>query len=614
MSRRVNIDKVQNVIPIWLDTSIDWNTEDGQQIQQSINNISTFSDTDECIEFIQTIQDNKICLIMPGYLGQYMIQHVHNLSQIDSIFIFCGNLKHHTQWTRNWLKIKGIFTEITSICQALKQAAQHCEQNSMSLSILSSNNRLDKLDPSFMYTQILRDIIINMDFDEQHIKQFVDYCRKIFADNKDELLNIDKFENEYTHHTPIWWYTYQCFLYPMLNRSLRLLDADIIIRMGFFIRDLFLHINELYEREFTSQSCPTTFTVYRGQGLTKVDFEQLSTTIGGLISFNNFLSTSKKREISFGFAQYAATNPDLVGILFIMEINPNQSTSPLASIRDVSYFQTEDEVLFSMHTVFRIREIKSVANKYPLYEVFLSLTNDNDDDLNDLTYSIRDEIPSCTNGWKPLALMLEKIGQFDKAEEIYRVVLEQTTYELGKGSLYHALGRIKYNQGKYLEAIDFHKTAIQLYQEHLSPTTSYLFEIYTNIGLAYGATGDYTTALDYFEQAISIRQESKSSEHPDVAYLLNNIGNIYYSLGDYSQAISYHEQALAIQQKVLPSNHPHLAMSYKDIALVYENLTDYSKAHSYFQLALDIAQQSLPSNHPELLKYQQQLEHIQLKL
>ena len=41
-----------------------------------------------------------------------------------------------------------------------------------------------------------------------------------------------------------------------------------------------------------------------------------------------------------------------------MTIDPAQSTTPFASIIDVSYFRgQEDEVLFSMHTVFRIGTI-----------------------------------------------------------------------------------------------------------------------------------------------------------------------------------------------------------------------------------------------------------------
>ena len=48
----------------------------------------------------------------------------------------------------------------------------------------------------------------------------------------------------------------------------------------------------------------------------------------------------------------------MVSILFEMTIDPTQSNTPFASIMGASYYEDrEDEVLVSMHTVFRIGEI-----------------------------------------------------------------------------------------------------------------------------------------------------------------------------------------------------------------------------------------------------------------
>ena len=63
-------------------------------------------------------------MIISGALGQHIVPVVHNMSQVDSIFIFCSNKQYHEQWTKEWSKIKGVFTKITPICEALKQAAQ----------------------------------------------------------------------------------------------------------------------------------------------------------------------------------------------------------------------------------------------------------------------------------------------------------------------------------------------------------------------------------------------------------------------------------------------------------------------------------------------------------
>ncbi|CAF4455488.1 unnamed protein product, partial [Adineta steineri] len=96
------------------------------------------------------------------------------------------------------------------------------------------------------------------------------------------------------------------------------MDIDIIIRIGFFINDLHRDIQRLHSQQFDDHQPDKTFTVYRGQGLSKEDFSKMIKTKGGLLSFNNFLSTSKNPSTALEFVQQAATNPDLVGILFVM--------------------------------------------------------------------------------------------------------------------------------------------------------------------------------------------------------------------------------------------------------------------------------------------------------
>ena len=55
-----------------------------------------------------------------------------------------------------------------------------------------------------------------------------------------------------------------------------------------------------------------------------------------------------------------------------------------------------------------------------------------------------------------------------------------------------------------------------------------------------------------------------------------------------------------LSKKTLPANHPHLATSYNNIGGVYDNMGEYSKALSYYEKALEICQKTLPANHPDL--------------
>ena len=61
-----------------------------------------------------------------------------------------------------------------------------------------------------------------------------------------------------------------------------------------------------------------------------------------------------------------------MGVLFVIQINPSISTTPFANVKDVSYYKGEDEILFSMHSIFRIGEIKQLDGNTRLWQVDLT--------------------------------------------------------------------------------------------------------------------------------------------------------------------------------------------------------------------------------------------------
>jgi hypothetical protein len=295
----------------------------------------------------------------------------------------------------------------------------------------------------------MKEILLSIEFKQEHFKQFVDYCRVVFDGNEKELKYVDQLKRKYPDKIPIWWYTCECFLYPMLNCALRTTDVDIIIQMGFFISDLHRHIQTLHQEQFGVDQIGKTLTVYRGQALSTADFKTLKDTKGGLLSFNNFLSTSTDRTVSLRFAHSALTDPNSVGILFVMTIDPTKSTTPFASINGVSYFQTENEVLFSMHTVFRIGKIQSMGGNPRLFQVDLTLTGEDDKDLQVLMDRIREETDPDDEGWFRLGEVLRRMGQFDTSQQVYEVLLDQTTDESEKAPIYGQIALTKDSQGEY---------------------------------------------------------------------------------------------------------------------------------------------------------------------
>ncbi|UJR34659.1 hypothetical protein I4U23_027436 [Adineta vaga] len=388
----------------------------------------------------------------------------------------------------------------------------------------------------------------------------------------------------------------------MLNYALRTMNAEMITCISFFIVDLHQQIVQLHQEQYKSKSSSSAiFTVYHAQGLTKVDFEQLKKSRGGLISFNNFLLTSKNSKHSLSFAQDNGTKGDLVGVMFIMKIDPSQSSSiPFASIRDVSHSHTEDGILFSMPTLFRINDIKRLTANNRIQEVNLTLINDKDKDLAVLTNYIRQDNTPDKQGWFQLGSILIKMNYLDKAEQFYQFLLDQTKDVTKKAAIYDQLGLIKNIEEKYSEAITFYEKSIAIYQKTPPTNQLDLANLYFSIGIIYSKMDNTSKAILSHTEALKIREQFLPSDHLDLAKSYGNVGLLCVSLNDYPAAISYFEKELIINEKIFPSNHPGLVVCLMDIGMLAYNNGNYSKALSSFEKALEIRQKTLSPNHLDL--------------
>ncbi|CAF1430534.1 unnamed protein product, partial [Adineta ricciae] len=593
--QRVRI--VQNFTLLWLDSKIDENNLDFKnsltQLRTIVNTINTFTNPDECIPFLDQITDEKAFMLISGSLSQTIIPCVHHAPQLESVYIFCANKSKYEQWASDWPKIKGIFTDIESICEVLKRDAQQCNQDSVTISVTSKN--VDRLEPSFMYTQLLKEVLLEIEYDEKAKTELVEFCREQFHNNPHELGIINEFERDYHLHTPIWWYTCECFTYQLLNRALRIQDVEVILKMGFFLRDVHRHLEELH----SYMDKNSLIYVYRGKGMPIADFEEIKNKKDGLLSFNTFLSTSINESVSLQFAKKSLKKAGTVGVLFQMIVDPWMSSTPFAPIKEVSAIPNEEEILFSMHTVFRIGEITEIEDR--VWRVELTLTRDNDEDLKQLTEYIREETSKSTK-WEQLGHLLIKMGNFNKAEEIFRVLLEQTFKDDEKlcASLYYHLGEVKSNKGDYKDALQLYETSLEIQQKYSDSKVSDLVNTYNSIGLMYDIMADYSKALQFYEKSREIGEKATLSDRVNMAETFNNMGAAYYHLGDYTKALEFYEKSRDICVASLPTNHPDLATVSSNIGNVHQRIKDYSRAVNAYEKTLEIQQKTLPPNHPDL--------------
>ncbi|CAF3626083.1 unnamed protein product [Rotaria sp. Silwood1] len=462
---------VENVRLIWLDANINKSNPDCcntlTRLRRIVSSIDTFTAIEPCVDFLKNVRDEKAFMVVSGSLGEKVIPIVHSMAQLDSIFVFCGNKARYEHLITKWPKVKGILTHIDMICKSLYQTTHNFNQDSMPMSFLSasgassSSTHLNQSDLNFMYGQLLKEILLDIDDnDEKSIKELAEYCREKYKDNQAELKKIDQFEQEYRQHSPTWWYTCECFIYHMLNRALGTLDVDIILKMGFFIRDLHRDLETLHSKTIHSYG-GQFLTVYRGQTFTNAKFEKLKKMKGGLISFNNFLSTSQNEDVSINFSRRGLEKkPDSVAVVFHMTIDLTMATIPFAAIEKVSDFESEKEVLFSTHSIFHIGNITPIDNKNMLWQVNLTITNEINSKLSILMVEMREEIATA-KGWYRLNELLIKLGELDKAQKVCNL-LKQKNSEAGNSALYFQLAQIARGKGECDEAAELYNKSIQV--------------------------------------------------------------------------------------------------------------------------------------------------------
>ena len=518
---------VQNYLLIWVDGNIDLNNEDCEniltQLRCVVKKVNHCTTSAECIEFLNKMNDAKAFVISSDALGQQLMPDIHDMVQVRAIYIFSGNKELHESWVNRWSKIEGVFTAIKPLCESLKKAVRECDHDTISMSFLSKQktvaatsdqNKLDELPPSFMYSALFKEIALETDEDDnESINNLIAHCLKKKKDIPEQELK--DFQAEYHQKSPLWWYSCGNFLYPMLNYALRSLDMQSITKMAFFIRSLHLQLQELHKQQ--SDTYNEQFVIYRGQGLSQEDFQQLIDTKGGLLSFNNFLSTNTDKEVPIAFINTPLKKcKENVGILFIITIDPKKiSTStntPFAFIDDYSAMGTkEKEILFSMHTVFRVDDIKPTPTNTRQWEVQLSLLDDNDPQLAGLMNCMNEELCGST-GWHRLTDLMMKVGHFHQAEELYNQSLENASNDDDRVYIYHQLGELKYHQKEYNEAVAFYERSFEIYRKTLSKDDPSLATAYNNMALVYKNMGKYSKALEFYEKSTSNLRKSSAFE------------------------------------------------------------------------------------------------------
>ncbi|CAF1464074.1 unnamed protein product [Didymodactylos carnosus] len=599
---------LENFQIFWLNDNIN-KTDDNLQtialLRATINYLNIFDDVCDCYDYIANVQNEKVFLIVSGSISKDIIPHAHRMPQIQFIYVYCFDIEKHKQWAMSYEIVRGTYTNMNDICEQLSKDIVTSSHQLLSMDIISTNikeKEINKQEASFMYFQLLTEILTEMGHTDDAKTDMLKQCRLQYIGNDIALNHTDEFDKTYSPNKAIWWYTQHCFLYEILNKALRLDDIDILFKYRFFLSDLHNQIKQLHS-EFV-QSLPTKnnyskqkkLTVFRGQGIHIHELgKKIQNNLGGLLSFNSFLSTSINPKVALMFV---TNRSDIQSVLFEINADYSSDTKPFRNIKKLSMYNEEDEVLFSIATIFRIESITKLRN--PDWKVTLTLTTAEDEQLTHLKDHFRLELGEMLN-LHALGALTRLMGKYQHAQQYFTSLIQhnQPTHpDLPRN--YHNIGLVFQAKDEYDKALAYHEKALQIESNSLPSNHSSLATTYINIRLVCDQKGEYDKALHYHEKALEIQSNSLPSNHPSLAITYNNVGLVCDGKGEYGKALEYYEKALQIQSNSLPSNHSSVANTYNNVGLVYYGKSGYDKALDYYEKALQIQSNSLPSNHSPL--------------
>ncbi|UJR22890.1 hypothetical protein I4U23_025918 [Adineta vaga] len=593
-------ENLEDCLIIWLDVQYRARYHHIEKLRNIVNYLKIFDNIDDCMQYICTIENERIFLVVSGQVGKQVVPLLHHLDQLYSIYIFCLNIEAHKVWSMEYPKIRGVFIDEKLLYNNLHDDVYLClSQLPMNIITLEqTSHSLDSTEkPSFFWSQILLQVLVRLPESNSAKQDMITEARDQYKNNLIEQSNINEFERSYSRDAALKWYTRDSFVYRLVNKALRTENIDNIFLYRFFIIDLYKQLRHMH-LQFISSAKSSTLTFYRGQLVSTTEFQKIKSSVNQYISINTFFSTSKSSEIAVEFFSGGSLRPIAESVLFEIIVDISVQTQPFADIQKWSTNQNEEEVLFSMGTIFKIESCEQFNDDF--WHVVLSLSSEQDEQIQYLLNDYYNRIGETTS-LLILGEYLHKIHELDKAERYYKLLIQELPVDhLDVGMAFNNIGTIYTDRGQYKIAKAYLRKAMKIFRKTLPARHLNIAEVYLNLGSVLSHMDAGKVALKYERKALDIQMKLLPSYHLTLATTYNNIGDTYSSLNKRKKAVKNFEKALEIELNHLPNNHPDIAVTYNNLASVYFDMHDHKNALKYSNKALEVRIKTLPPSHPDI--------------
>ncbi|CAF3532986.1 unnamed protein product [Rotaria sp. Silwood1] len=296
-SNEINVNN-ENFQLIWLDNSHCSTQFQSQLIE--LNSTAQFcTDINQCITLIKSFKDEQIILIVSMTLAQTILSQIHSYPLLISVFIFCSNINEQQkiELMNEYKKIIQIYSDYDLLIKSIQEIINILEQQVLSFYLFNQDkdytNDLSKSSASFLWYQLLIDILKQIPINEQINNQIFETCNNLYKNN------INQFKKDYIKEKSIELFNEKYFIRKLLNQALRTKNIQLIYLFQSFIIDLYDQI-QLEKQTYQNKEI---LKLYYGQKLLNIQLDELKKHIGYYMSPNGFRSASFNKNKSIELAK-----------------------------------------------------------------------------------------------------------------------------------------------------------------------------------------------------------------------------------------------------------------------------------------------------------------------
>jgi len=430
----------------------------------------------------------------------------------------------------------------------------------------------------------------------------------------------------------------------MLNKALRIPEADVLFKLRLFIQHLFHQI----ENESILNTSEATLTVYLGQTIHQHDLEDLQKHLAnhGLLVFSQFLfgSTDLLRAIQIA-RNLPALSDEYIPVIIHLNISTNMKCANTSSLRYT--VDDDNDVLLNMGITGRLTKIeKENNNENGIASIYLTLVESKSEPfIQRVLEKKRNEVKGAAPFVTLIKLMMS-MNQQARAEQLVQMIFDDETLKSDpnlQGSVaaschilgaachargdfkraaelfhlsldtflrfvpadavqlsptYNNIGSMYFREENYEKAIEYHQKALDVQIHSHNPNLNAIASYSNNVGVVQLKQGKYNDAAKSFDRSLKILQQLNQPNDPDLASTYDNLADAYLLQDKYDNALTFYSKALEVQRLIQPRNPQALASFNNSIGNVYNKMHRYGDALVHFKRALECQQEYLPSAHP----------------